>query len=136
MKKKILITLVLLVALGAGMGYYMYAKKVPTLESVTADYKVDANDLILEFEADEAAALQKYEDKVLEVTGEIISVKNDSTNSNILLEAEESMMMDVVSCSFKYTQPSEVKKGMTATIRGRCQGYNMGAILNNCLIVE
>jgi hypothetical protein len=136
MKKKILIGGLLVLFSGLGIGYYMYSKKVPTLEDATVDFIVEANELILEFEADEAAALKKYEDKVIEVTGTIISVKNDTTNSNILLEAEESMMMDVVSCSFKYPQPDHIEKGQKAIIRGRCQGYNMGAILNNCLIIE
>lgn len=135
MKKYIIFGILALILIGLGIGFYMFNKKVPTLESTTPDFVVTANDLFDEFDTNETEALKKYENKVIEVTGEVISVKNGENDSNIILEAEMAMAGGV-NCSFKYAQENEIEKGTVVTIKGQCQGYLMDVVLNNCYLIE
>ena len=134
MKKKIIIGIVLLGIIGASTGLYMFNKKVPGLENAKADFNLSANALFDEFDANEQSALGKYEGKILEITGEIVSIKNEKGQANIILFAENAMAGGI-NCSFKSNQ-NNLKKGDTATIRGRCQGFLMDVVLNNCNLVK
>lgn len=130
MKRKIIIGILLLGSIGAATGFYMFNKKVPGLENAKADFTITANALFDEFDTNEQTALGKYEGKIIEVTGEVVSVKNEEGQSNIILLAENAMAGGI-NCSFKSNQ-NDFKKGDTATIRGRCQGFLMDVVLNNC----
>lgn len=130
MKRKIMVGLALLAIIGVSTGFYMFNKKVPGLENAKADFSLTANALFDEFDASELPALNKYEGKILDVTGEVVSVKNKDGQSNIILLAENAMAGGI-NCSFKSKQ-TDLKKGDTATIRGRCQGFLMDVVLNNC----
>lgn len=133
--KYILFGLLAVALIGGSIGYYMFNKKVPTLENSTPDFVVSANDIFNEFESDEVKALSKYENKIIEVTGKVLSVKNNEFDSNITLEAEDAMIGGV-NCSFKFKQEKEIKKGSTVTIKGQCQGFLMDVILNNCQLIK
>lgn len=135
MKKYILLGILIVVLIGGGVGYYMFNKKVPTLENTTADFTISADELFNAFEENEKEALSKYENKIIEVTGKVISVKNNASDSNIILEAEMAMVGGV-NCSFKFTQYTEIKKGSTVTIKGQCQGFLMDVILNNSQLIK
>ncbi|WP_165366121.1 OB-fold protein [Brumimicrobium glaciale] len=135
MKKYILLGILSLIIVGGGIGYYMFNKKVPTLENTTSDYVIGANDLFNEFENNESEALKKYENKIIEVTGKVISVKNNDNDSNIILEADMAMAGGV-NCSFKYKQDEEITKGSIVTIKGQCQGFLMDVVLNNSQLIK
>ncbi|WP_107037257.1 OB-fold protein [Brumimicrobium mesophilum] len=133
--KYTLFGLLALALVGGGLGYYMFNKKVPTLEKTNPDFVISADDLFNEFENDESKALKKFENKIIEVTGKVISVKNNKFDSNIILVAEMAMIGGV-NCSFKYKQENEVKKGSMVTIKGQCQGFLMDVVLNNCQLIK
>jgi hypothetical protein len=135
MKKYILLGILSLIIVGGGIGYYMFNKKVSTLENTTSDYVIGANDLFNEFDANESEALKKYENKIIEVTGKVISVKNNDNDSNIILEADMAMAGGV-NCSFKYKQDEEITKGSIVTIKGQCQGFLMDVVLNNSQLIK
>ena len=135
MKKYILLGILIIILVGGGTGYYMFNKKVPTLENTTPDFVISANDLFNEFENDETKALLKYENKIIEVTGNIVSVNNNEKDSNITLEAELAMIGGI-NCSFKHKQDKEIIKSSTVTIKGKCQGFLMDVILNNCQLIK
>lgn len=130
--KRILLIILLLLAIGGGVGYYMFTKKVPTLENQKADFELTANQLFDEFDADENAALAKYENKVIDVTGNVVSVKENEGTWNIILEAENAMAGGI-NCSFS-KDPGKLTD--SHTIRGRCQGFLMDVVLNNCTTVK
>ncbi|MCC7454718.1 MAG: hypothetical protein IT222_11160 [Crocinitomix sp.] len=135
MKKYIFIGLGLAIVIGVSIGLYLFNEKVPTLEDTKPDFVISANDLFNEFEADETAALKKYENKVIEVTGKVLSVQSDPKQSTILLEAEMAMAGGV-NCSFKYAQEKEIAEGSQVRIKGQCQGFLMDVVLNNCFLME
>ena len=133
MKKLLLILLVILAVVGA-IGFYMFNKTVPTLESEKADYSLTANELFNSYDQNESAAEQKYADKVIQVTGVVEGTKlNDSIPSLIL--AAENAMMGGVNCAFS-EKVAGIKTGDTVVVKGRCQGYLMNVILNNCTLVN
>ena len=71
MKRNILIAMLVLMAIAAGVGYYLYNKPAGTTISSDADHTVTATELFSEFEQNEEAANSKYLNKVLAVTGKV-----------------------------------------------------------------
>lgn len=130
MKTKIIISLLILGLIGAAVGYYLFTMKVPGLENVDPDYSLTANELFDAFEADEAASLAKYEGKVIAVSGKIDRIKTTETNTNVTLYAENALAGGV-NCSFNGIV-SGISEGDRITIKGRCQGFLMDVVLNNC----
>lgn len=123
----------LIVAASAGLiGLYMYNKKVPGLENVQADYSLSADELFDAFEQNEADALLKYENKVIAVTGKIASIKHGEVSSNVVLLAENALAGGI-NCSFSDLNKQLVTSELV-TIKGRCQGFLMDVVLNNCTI--
>lgn len=133
-RNKILLAIGFLILIVGSIGYYQFTRKVPTLDNVKADYIITATDLYNGFETDEAAATNKYEGKVIEVSGKIISIMTDGEQNNLILEAENSMMGSV-NCSIK--EPIEgLKVDDNVVVKGRCQGFLMDVILNNGYVVK
>ena len=135
MKAKIIIAVLFLVFAGGATGLYLFNMKVPGLEGIRADYQLEANDLFDAFDQDEASAMSQYENKVIEVSGKVVSVKNtDEGQANVILEAVNAMAGGV-NCSFNHPV-EDLTKGELVTIRGRCQGFLMDVVLNNCYNVK
>lgn len=135
MKKYIIGGILAIIIIGGGYGLYLFNKKVPTLEDATPDFVMSANDLFNAFDQNESEATAKYENKVIEVKGKVISIKNNESNSNVILKAEMAMAGGV-NCSFKHKLEETLEKGSTVTIKGQCQGYLMDVVLNNCYLVK
>lgn len=134
MMKKILISVLFIALVGGAVGIYLFNKKVPSLEHQTADFILTANELYDAFEKDENQALKKFENKVLEVRGVVNNYKEADTQSNLTLKAENALS-DGINCSFKNAlDPSLI--GKEVVVKGRCQGYLMDVILNNCNLIK
>jgi len=131
MKTKIFSAIVILGLVGAGVGYYLFTKKVPSLENTKADFALSSDELFDAFEEDESASLAKYEGKVIAVSGSVSRIKLTDSTSNITLFAENAMAGGI-NCSFNEVV-SNIKKGDEVTIKGRCQGFLMDVVLNNCI---
>lgn len=131
--KRILIALLFLALIVGGIAYYQYSRTVPTLEGVKADYEMTADELYSAFEADEKAALEKYEGKVIQLSGKIVELKRTEKGTNLTLEAEDAMLGGV-NCTFGQLD-EELKEGESILLKGRCQGFLMNVVLNNCVLV-
>lgn len=134
MKKKILLAVLALAIIGGGIGFYLFNKKVSGLENKKADYELTASQLYKSFDTMEDEATKKYIDKILLVEGAVVKSETGENFSTIILEAE-SALAGGINCSFDYSVPN-VKKGQTVKIKGRCQGFLMDVVLNNCNIEE
>jgi hypothetical protein len=136
--RNLLIVAVALGAIGLLIGLYLFNKKDPDLAKVKPDYVIDVSSLVGEFSQDENSATTKYVDKVLEVTGSVLSIEPTSDSTmNITLSAEN--QMTGVICSFKnVSDPSSqnIKEGEILKVRGVCSGMLMDILLNNCVIVR
>lgn len=132
--KRVLIALLILALIAGGIAYYQFNRTVPTLEEVEADYEMTADELYSAFETNEKEALEKFEGKVILLSGKIIEVKKSEKGNNLTLEAEGAMLGGV-NCSFDQLN-AELEAGEPVRLKGRCQGFLMNVILNNCVLVE
>jgi hypothetical protein len=132
--KRVLIALLFLALIAGGIAYYQFNRTVPTLEEVEADFEMTANELYSAFETNEKEALEKFEGKVIMLSGKIIEVKKSEKGNNLTLEAEGAMLGGV-NCSFDQLS-ADLEAGQTVRLKGRCQGFLMNVILNNCVLVE
>ncbi len=130
MKTKMLLSLLLIGLLGLAIGYFLFTMKVPSLENAKADFELTADELFNAFDENESAALIQYEGKVIAVSGKVSRIKTSETTSNITLDAQNAMAGGI-NCSFNEIV-SQINKGDTVTIKGRCQGFLMDVVLNNC----
>ena len=123
-------------------GYREYTRKNRNLSYVKANFKIQANALIKEFEENEKRANEKFLDKIIAVSGAIRDViKDDKGFYSIVLGGDENM--STVRCSMNSIDQDEVgllKKGNIIMIKGACTGFNaddlLGSdiILNRCVI--
>ena len=139
MKSAVRISLVIalfIVIAGAGIGLYLYNLKPKDLSKIKADYLITSSRLQEEFESDEASASAKYISKILEVTGEIISVEETGSGSwNISLQTGSDFSK--VICTFPAIEnPTVFETGKTITLRGECSGFLMDVLLNNCRVIQ
>lgn len=131
----VVIVLFLIVA-GAAIGLYFYNLKPKDLSKTNPDYIVTSSRLQEEFESDEASASAKYINKILEVTGEIISAEETGNGSwNISLQTGSDFSK--VICTFPSVEsPVVFENGKSVTIRGECSGFLMDVLLNNCRVIK
>ena len=141
--KRFLLLLIVIIVLALGWyGYKLYTGKVPSLTEVKADAIVHATDLIAAFEKDSASANKQYLGKILEVSGNIKSVEQESStvvlgntegNSSVRCSLDSAFVKDIAS----------LNPGSATTIKGNCTGYmpdetglGLGSdvILNRCVL--
>jgi cytochrome c-type biogenesis protein CcmE len=139
MKKNLKIALIVITILalaGAAIGMYLYNLEPKDLGQVKPDFIVTSTELQQSFEEDETAAIAKYVNKIVEVSGEIGSVEKGENNSvNISLKTNNSISSII--CTFPSGVDSEkIKEGSPITVRGECSGYLMDVLLNNCVLSE
>lgn len=133
---KIALFVVFFLAVGGILAaLYLYNLKPQDLHKVTADFIISSSELQKAFEDDEKAASEKYISKVLDVTGEVISIIGSEKNSaNVTLQTGSELSK--VICTFNsITDLSVFTLGKPVTIRGKCSGFLMDVLLNECIIV-
>ena len=146
MNKKLVISFIVFAAILLG-SYYMYkivTKQNGSLTSVKADFSVSANQMIIDFTADEKTASVKYFNKIIEVKGVLKQVENDRTPATFVLSDGSS------TTNLRFTLDSSIKVnipilqiGSDITMKCICTGYNsddlgLGAdiLLNRSIIIN
>ncbi|MDR3133077.1 MAG: OB-fold putative lipoprotein [Prevotellaceae bacterium] len=92
---------------------------------------ISASTLYEDYDANEISADQKYKGKVLVITGRIESIGKDITD-NIYVALEGDGFINVVQCMFSddhVSETSELRKGQSVKIKGRCSGQTLGSII-------
>lgn len=134
--KKILPGVMVLLATGAGYGFYLYHKKPADVRKLDAAYELTAAGIVKEYNTDETAANRKYLDKVIAVKGNIQDVKIDTSGQcTVFLNSGDPMSS--VTCSFYEEEARSVSAyhtGDEVTIKGKCTGKLMDVVLNKCSI--
>jgi len=132
--KKIVVSILVLLCIGLVYGFYLYNKKTPSLENEKPDYTLTADELYTNFSTDEASAMEKYEGKILQVSGKVLMLTQTDSISNVVLNAEDALFGSV-NCSFS-TLKETLQKKENIVVKGQCQGYLTNVILNNCVLVK
>lgn len=136
--KKIIVIVVILVLLAVSYGWFLYAKKTADTRKQTADIELRSVDLLSAFKMDESAASRKYIDKVLIVSGEVVTVQvTTNGQATLILNAEDPFSS--VTCSFYSDEAAAVKTilpGATVRVKGMCTGILSDVILNKCSFVK
>jgi len=115
---------------------YFYNLKHTDMVKAKPDFVITATALQAEFEDDETAASTRYINKILEVTGTIASVKpaeNDVLNISLITGSDFST---VIATFNSIVEPSGFKPGDEITLRGKCSGFLLDVLLNNCAVIK
>jgi len=135
--KRFLIFILLAAILGAGFGFYEYNRPHKGMDQMSTDFKINAKQLFLEFENNEAAANKKYLDKVIEVSGTITNITEDENGGRSITLESENIIFGVIG----ELDPSEkhskitLQKGKEITMKGICSGMLSDVILVRCTII-
>jgi RecG-like helicase len=134
---KIVLAVVSVIAVaGVLFGLYMYNLKPRDLKKVKPDFILTAPDLFKAFESDENAATAKYVNNIVEVSGTIQSVKPGEKNA-LTISLNSGNDISSVICTLQgNTEPNKFTTGEQITIRGKCSGFLMDVLLNNCVVVQ
>ena len=117
--KRLLVIGLVLVAIAAGIYWYVATEKFSDTKDRKAAFTVSAIDFIREFEKNESDANKKYKDKIVTVNGRVSEIEAADTTMNIKI-------IDTVSNSFiifafqeqHLSEPKTVKVGDTISIKG------------------
>ena len=132
----ILIAILVILAIGAVVGYQMWNK--PFKDPLKGDaITVTAVELFNDFSTNEAAAQKKYVpeklgNKKVQVSGQIseISKNEDGETSYTLKTSDE--IFGVKCIMDKGEEIPNAKAGDNITVRGFCDGYTTDVIVNRC----
>lgn len=136
-RKKVLIGLGIIVLTAVVYGYQEYTRTNEDLNYVKANFKIQAADLIKEFEENEKDANEKFLDKIIAVSGTIRDmIKDDKGYYSVVLGAENSMSS--VRCTMKAVLDDDtaiLRKGNIIVIKGSCTGFNADELLGSDIIL-
>jgi hypothetical protein len=131
--KKILLIVGVLALAGGGTAYYLSQKTVPSVNDLKTEATITSTDLFAAYQADEAAANQQYNGKIVQVSGTVKEVKtNDAGVPTVVLESGD-MMFGVICELQDPGQAAQFAVGQTATLKGECSGLLMDVVMVRCV---
>ena len=99
-------------------------------------FKVSARQLSADYEANGVAADGKYKGKVLQVTGVVNTIDRDIMDK-IYVTLKGDQYFGDIQCFFAESHvgtASQLSKGQTITVKGKCDGKLMNVMLKGCII--
>ncbi|MFT3845753.1 MAG: hypothetical protein QM725_11915 [Lacibacter sp.] len=131
MKKTKLILILLVSAAVIGSAYawlFIWNKPQMNIENKEA-VRIAAVDLFNEYSTNEANANATYIDKIVEVTGVVNSVSNNSEGKTVVMLKTNDEMFGV-NCTLE--KNVVIKEGETVSLKGICTGYLTDVVLIRC----
>jgi hypothetical protein len=124
------------VAFLAGVLIYLYNQPQPSLVSKTG-IPVTAAELYAQFTADHLQANEVYLNKVLQVSGKVLTIKNTPHAGRIVILNTGDPMYGVA-CTLSMLPSTNrlVKPGEMIIIKGICSGYVSHVLLTNSSLVN
>jgi hypothetical protein len=134
---KVALFIVIFIALSAILAaLYYYNLKATDMSKAKPDFILPASALQKAFEDDETKASVIYINKIVEVTGNIASVKPAENNVISISLVTDSDLSSVI-CTFPAVSDHSVfRVGDQITLRGECSGFLMDVLLNNCALIN
>jgi len=140
LKAGIIVIIILLI--GAFLAYkFIYNKPHPDYEQIKTEAFLEASDLFDDFKINSELSAQKYNGKMLEISGIYKEIEDHDSVMIIVFAFESGMFGDEgVRCTFLpkyYNQLKEGKDNNEIRIKGFCSGYNQtDVILEKCSIIK
>ena len=138
-KKIIIISILAILAIGGGVGYYLWNKPKTNAADVKPNYVLPADSLGSAFAKDEEAAYAKYvKDSVaLEIQG-TVDTTYINEGSETVIQLSTSTLDYPVNCYFLAGEKATVTIGEKVIIKGFCTGYLMmdGVQLTKCALMK
>ena len=134
--KRALQLLLAVVLIGGVVAYMMYNKSFDDVEQLKVDFILPAPALFADYESDEAKANERYNDKVLQVTGKVLESSTDEDGIvKVVLESDG--MFGVVCKLDELTEHkrTDFETGEDVTFKGLCTGYLSDVVLVRCVEV-
>lgn len=138
--KYIILIVVVLGAIGAGIGLKMFFKPHADISKMKAEFKLEATGLLAEFTKDEPTATAKYSEKVLEISGTLVARSKLPNGTDLLLLENE---MEGISCqldsswsSANQTVLQALETGQPVVVKGICKGYLMELKVSPAVVVK
>jgi hypothetical protein len=125
-----------LVAFLAGLLIHFYNKPPRNVAKETG-IPVTATELYAQFSSDHLQANQAYLNKVLQVSGQVLTIKNSPYAGPVVVLSTGDPLFGVA-CSLNMVEPSAqpVKPGEKITVKGICTGYLSDVVLSNSCLVN
>jgi tRNA_anti-like len=136
--KKILILALIVLIFGIAAYLFIFHKPHKNTFNLKAEYTISADELLNEFETDENNANSKYLGKIIQLEGEIVTVKNISESYEISFIDElfgVTCMVDSVYAVQQTEKLKQLKAGDNVTIKGQCNGYLTDVKLDRCVVL-
>lgn len=115
---------------------YLYNLKPKNLQNVKPHFVVTATDFQKAFEENEKASSEMYINKIIEVSGEIASVK-PGEKKTLTVSLKTGSDFSSVICTFPdVSDTTFFQTGNQITLRGVCSGFLMDVLLNNCAVIK
>lgn len=130
--KWLLLTGLVLVAVAAGIYWYVATEKFSDTKDRKAAFTVNAIDFIKEFEKDDKAANTKYSDQIITVNGRVSEIEPADTTINI--KFIDTTTGSYIIFAFQERHLAEAKTvavGDSVSIKGSCSGGIHSEILGN-----
>lgn len=145
MKRKWMAILGVLIALivvgGVLVYFFIYNKPQPNYAKKNHEFEVSAANLLAEYKSDAITAGQKYNGKVLLVSGDLSHVEKSDSLTIAVFAIEEGLFGDEgVRMAFipEFTDDiTAIAPGSTLAVKGYCTGYNdVDVIMEHCSVPE
>jgi TolA-binding protein len=128
--KKILITVLVLVLVGAAAIWYIFTEKFSDISESKPVFTVSAMKLISEFQQSDAAANSKYREQVITVNGKVAELEQADTTINVKMT--DTLTGSYIIFAFQQQHLKEAKQlktGDSVSIKGSCSGGVYSSIL-------
>lgn len=130
-RKRILLTILVLVVIGAGVYWYVATEKFSDTKDRKSAFTVNAIDFIREFRQNHDSANRKYSDQIITVRGRVSAVEAADTTLNLKFVDSASNNSYVI-FAFQQQHLAEAKSvqpGDSVAIKGSCSGGVFSEIL-------
>jgi hypothetical protein len=139
MNKKRIFLIVGLIGIVAGYFVWQnFLKTAPSMSRLDAEYRVNAADFYAEFEESEEAANTRYQNKIVEIVGEVEGV--DSSDEGLPVITLKTDGFGTIKCTMESElssdELSDIEINSTLIIRGECQGMLLDVLIGRSIVVE
>ena len=101
--------------------------------------KISAKELYQAYEENEVAAGKKYDEKLVEITGEVDDIGTDILNRAYITFSTGKTLRSV-QCYFEDTDAidgvASISKGQKITVVGACDGFTLNVSVKDCVITD